>query len=306
MDGVGFNELRIFLEFSRTEHLGRAAEALEMSVPSIQRSVRALEGRLGVPLVEREGRRIRLLHAGRVLAEEASRVLRARTEAIETVQRAGGRHRTRLRIGHTNSLGLEVVPRLVADLLRREPSTRVSLNNSHNTTLIGRLLAHELDAVLISFTPSEPDIELVPVFDEGLRFIVATGDPLAAQPAIDLATARDRSFVVLFDVSGTRHYMLQACARAGFAPRIAIEVGDIFTLEGIVGAGVAVSLVPDRMNDHVHPRIARIPLIEAVPTRRTVHLAYLRHDREHRPLAALVEAARAFAFNERNRTLRPA
>lgn len=306
MDGVGFNELRIFLEFSRTEHLGRAAEALELSVPSIQRSVRALEARLGVPLVEREGRRIRLLHAGRVLAEEASRVLRARTEAIETVQRAAGRHRTRLRVGHTNSLGLDVVPRLVADLLHSEPSVRVSLSNGHNTTLIGRLLAHELDAVLISFTPSEPDIELVPVFDEGLRFIVAAGDPLAAHAAIDLLTVRDRPFVVLFDASGTRHYMMQACARAGFAPRIAIEVADIFTVEGIVGAGVAVSVVPERMGDHIHPRIVRIPLIEGVPTRRTVHLAYLRHDREHRPLRALIDAARAFAFKEGSRTLRPA
>jgi DNA-binding transcriptional LysR family regulator len=306
MEGIGFNELRMFLEFARTEHLGRAAEALEMSVPSIQRSVRALEVRLGVPLVEREGRRIRLLHAGRVLAEEAARVLRVRTEAIETVQRAGGRHRTRLRIGHTNSLGLEVVPALVADLLRREPQTRVSLNNGHNTTLLGRLLAHELDAVLISVTPSEPDIELVPVFDEGLRFIVALGDPLAATAAIDLATVRDRPFVVLFDASGTRHYMLQACARAGFAPQIEIEVADIFTLEGVVGAGIAVSVVPERMNDHVHPRIARIPLIESVPTRRTVQLAYLRHDREHRPLAALAAAARAFAGREGHQTLRQA
>jgi LysR family transcriptional activator of glutamate synthase operon len=306
MDGVGFNELRMFLEFARTEHLGRAAEALEMSVPSIQRSVRALEVRLGVPLVEREGRRIRLLHAGRVLAEEAARVLRVRTEAIETVQRAGGRHRMRLRVGHTNSLGLEVVPWLVADLLRREPATRVSLTNGHNTTLLGRLLAHELDAVLISVTPSEPDVELVPVFDEGLRFACAVDDPLASSTAIDLATVRDRPFVVLFDASGTRHYMMQACARAGFTPRVAIEVADIFTVEGIVGAGIAVSVVPERMGDHVHPRIARIPLIESVPTRRTVHLAFLRHDRDHRPLAAFAESARAFAHREGRQTLRPA
>ena len=100
--------------------------------------------------------------------------------------------------------------------------------------------------------------------------------------------------------------MLQACARAGFAPQIAIEVADIFTLEGVVGAGIAVSVVPERMNDHVHPRIARIPLIESVPTRRTVQLAYLRHDREHRPLAALAAAARAFAGREGHQTLRQA
>jgi len=292
MEDVSFEDLRIFLEFSRTEHLGRAAEALGMSVPSIHRSVHLLESRFDFPLVEREGRRLRLLHAGHVLAAEAARLLSARAGALENVERAGGRHRTRLRVGHTNSLGLRVVPLLLAGLLQREPSARITLVNGHNTPLLGRLLGHELHAIVVSFSPAEPDIELVPLFEEGLVCIVAAGDPLGAQPALELAAIRERPFVALSDASGTQHYAAAACARAGFTPRIAVEVADIFTLEGVVAAGIAVSLVPERMADHVHPGIVRIPLREAVPTRRTINLAYLRNERSYAPLAALIAAAR--------------
>jgi DNA-binding transcriptional LysR family regulator len=100
LDDVGFHELEIFLEFSRSEHLGAAAEALGYSVSSIQRAVRILEKRLGVPLVQRDGRRVRLLHTGHVLADHAAHVIRARSEAVNAVLVAAGRRQSKLSIGH--------------------------------------------------------------------------------------------------------------------------------------------------------------------------------------------------------------
>ena len=87
---------------------------------------------------------------------------------------------------------------------------------------------------------------------------------------------QDRPFVALAEGSGSRYDMMQACARAGFIPAVAIEVGDMYTLEGIVGAGLGVSVVPESMRSHAKPGGARIPLREPVPTRRQIGLVYVR------------------------------
>ena len=125
LEDIGFHDLTIFSAFAEYEHLGRASEALGLSVPAVQRAVRSLETRLGVPLVRRDGRRIRLLHPGRILADQAARILRTRSEAIDAVLVAAGREQHVLRIGYMYSLGLRVVPDLMADVLAHRPNVRI-------------------------------------------------------------------------------------------------------------------------------------------------------------------------------------
>lgn len=287
---IGIAELEIFLAFARTEHLGQTAEALGRSVSSIQRTVRALEARLGVPLVERDGRRVRLLHAGRVLAEHAASVVRARSEVVGAV-RAASAPRAMLRLGHMFSLGLSLVPRIVAEVLGHDPMVRLTLRHGATNALVTALLTGELDAVLVSPLPLAADLVSVPLFTEPLLFAVAATDALAAQGTIELASVRERGFVALSEGAGSRHDLMQVCARAGFTPRIVIEVGDMYTLEGIVGAGLAVSIVPASMLHHTHPTVARLPLRESFETQRQVGLVYVRGTETRRSVAALVDAA---------------
>lgn len=288
---LSFAELEMFVEFARTEHLGRAAEALGRSVSSVQRSVRALETRLGVPLVEREGRRLRLLEAGRVLAERAERVVRARSDAVSAVRDASG-PRPIVRLGHMFSLGLGLVPKMAAEILAQQPSARLMLQHGATDALVTSLLIGDLDAVLVSPLPLDADLGSIELFTEGVLLAVAASDPLAARTHVALTDVRDRAFVALPAGSGSRHDLMQACARAGIVPSIAIEVGDIYTLEGIIGAGLAVALVPESMRGHTHPGVARIPLREPAATRRSVGLVYVRGTESRRAVASLIDAAR--------------
>src|SRR6202011_1137493 len=143
----------------------------------------------------------------------------------------------------------------------------------------------------VSPLPLAADLASVPLFTERVLLAVAANDPLAARENVALAEVRDRAFVALPEGSGSRYDLMQACARAGFIPTIAIEVGDMYTLEGIVGAGLAVSVVPESMRGHTPPAVARIPLREPVETRRTVGLVYVRGTESRRAVAAIIAAA---------------
>lgn len=293
--GLTLNELRIFLEFARTEHLGQAAEALELSTAAVQRAVRSLEERLGVPLFARDGRRLRLLHAGRILADQAARVLRSRDDAIDAVHVAAGIVGDVVRVGYLYSLGMRVLPELIARVKAAVPEARVELRHGSTEELVGGVLASELDAACVAPLPEQRELETVAMFEEPMLLCVPAGDALAGRAGVDLRAVRTRPFASLRQGFGTRTYLLDACARAGFRPAFAYEVDDIFTLEGLIGAGLAVSVLPAQMRALANPRVAYMALAPSCATARVVGLVFRRAGKRHRAFAELVATARAWA-----------
>ncbi len=294
-DPPSFHEFEIFLAFAEHEHLGRAAEALDLSIPAVQRAVRSLEARLGVPLVRRDGRRVRLLHAGRILADQAAKILRSRGEAVDSVRLAAGREHHLVRVGYMYSLGLRVLPDLIADVLRHEPAMRIEFQHGATDALVDRLLAGELDAVCVAPLPVQPEVAVLRLFTDPYVLCVAGSDPLARRTDIDLRHVRERDFAALREGFGSRRFMLEACARAGFVPRIAFNVDDIFTVEGLVGAGLAVAVLPASLGDHSHPRVRHIPLHASIATTRTVGIAFLVSQRRQRGLQLFIDAGYRYA-----------
>jgi DNA-binding transcriptional LysR family regulator len=297
---VTFRELEIFLEFSRTQHLGKTAERLNSSVPSIQRAVRRLETRIGVMLVETDGRRIRLSPAGRTLAEQAASVIRARSDALDVVRAASGRRQT-LRLGHMFSLGRTLVPQLVAELVRREPATRVYLRHGPTNALIASVLAGEIDAAFVSPCPIEPDLSVITLYTEAVLLCVSVKSPFAQRSRIELAELRDEPFIANPEGSGTRHDLFQACARAGFVPKILVEVGDVSTMEHMVSTGTGVALVPESMCTYEHPQVVRIPLSDHTPLQRTIGFVYPRNAQRNCAFSELLRLATRVRDNRLSR-----
>lgn len=289
---ITFGDLELLLAFARSEHFGHAAAELGVSVATVQRGIRALERKLGVALVEQAGRRVRLRHSGRVLAREAHAVLRARSDAIWTTLAEAGQHQRPLRIAHTFSLGLGFVPAVLAELLASRPDLRLHCRQSSATEVVSALLRGEADVAFSSISPTEPDVVVQPLFTESLVLAIAGGDPLADRATADLADVRDRRFVAMEPGSSSRTHMMNACARAGFVPRIAAEGNDLFVVESLVGAGLGVSVVPEGMNDHRHPRVVRLPIAQPSPTR-TIFLAYQESNPMQDSVLALARVAGA-------------
>lgn len=89
MDEVETRELRYFITLAEELHFGRAAQRLGIAQPPLSRAVRKLERRLGVTLVERTSRSVRLTAPGQVLLDEGRAALDAAAAAIHHAQRAG-------------------------------------------------------------------------------------------------------------------------------------------------------------------------------------------------------------------------
>lgn len=269
---VTFGDLEMFVAFAQCEHFGQTARELGVSVPTVQRRLRALEREVGVALIENHGRRVRLRHAGSVLGREAQLLLRARTEALRAVREDAGEPRRLLRVAHTYSLGVRFVPGVLAQLLDQFPGLRLETRQESATAVASGLLRGDADVAFTSISPADPSISICPLFTETMLLAVRSSDALAARDTIDLRDTMNRSFVAMSRGSSSTQFLISACARAGFAPRIAAEASDLFGVESMVAAGLGVALVPERMSDYEHPGVTRLgvtaPVIE-----RTIFLA---------------------------------
>lgn len=289
---ITFADLEMLVAFARTEHFGNTAGELGVSVATVQRAIRSLERKLGIPLIEQAGRRVRMLRAGTVLVREANAVLRARRDAIDSTLADAGHPQRLLRIAHTFSLGLGFVPGVLAEVLASHPGLRFRSWEGSATDVVAALLRGEADFAFTSVSPSEQDFVVEPLFTESLLLALPAEDPLARLDSVPLSAVRERPFVAMELGSSSRAHMVNACARAGFVPRITIEGNDLFVVESMVGAGIGVSVVPEGMTDHQHPRVARIRIVDPAPAGRIVFVAYPRAGAQHQSVRDLARIAR--------------
>src|SRR5437868_3451416 len=85
---VELRHLRYFVAVAETENVSRAALRLHVSQPALSRQIRDLEDELGIPLLERSAKSVRLTDAGRVFLNEARTVLQRANQAIDAARAA--------------------------------------------------------------------------------------------------------------------------------------------------------------------------------------------------------------------------
>src|SRR5438477_8633449 len=120
-------QLRTFRAVADHMSFSAAAVDLGISQPSVSYQVKELETALGLPLLDRLGKRVRLTEAGQVLYEYASRTLALLDEAALVMQEMRGIERGTLRVGASTTVGIYVVPLALGAYKRRHPNLAVKM-----------------------------------------------------------------------------------------------------------------------------------------------------------------------------------
>lgn len=115
---MNLRHLRCFIAVAEELHFGRAARRLHIEQSPLSRTIRQMEADLGVPLLNRLPRSVRLTPAGQVFLEEARRVLLA-FEQAQTKARAAANQRNTLRIALSGDMGRPACRRCLRFAARR-------------------------------------------------------------------------------------------------------------------------------------------------------------------------------------------
>ena len=189
-DRLKLRHLEVFVEVARQKSVGRAGERLALTQPAVSRTLRELEQVLGKPLLEREGRGIRLSPFGEMFLGHAGASLAAARNGLEALTRIDRAERPLVRIGALPTVSGSVLPGAVARFRAAGRVGRLRISTGENEQLLDRLRAGNLDLVVGRLPPPERMVALSfePLYREEVVVVVAAGHPLANRARI---TAED-------------------------------------------------------------------------------------------------------------------
>ncbi|MDY7086879.1 MAG: LysR family transcriptional regulator [Actinomycetota bacterium] len=284
---VQLQQLRYFLMVEKTRHFTQAADILGVSQPTLSKQIHTLEATLGAPLFERIRGGVSLTAAGQTLFPLAQRMVADADAAQEAVSDIVGLRRGEVRLGATPSLCSSLVPEVLRTFRAAHADIQLYVNEGGSQDLIENLQAHTLDLALI-VQPEEgvdDSLSTTSVLRESLVVAsVADGPPPTPHARIALSELEHTPLVMFRAGYDIRGVTLEACQKAGFTPKFAVEGGEMDAVLAFVEAGLGVALVPSMV-------LANRPLLRATPLappgmRRTIALA-------HRRRSVLPHAAQA-------------
>jgi DNA-binding transcriptional LysR family regulator len=240
--------LRVLREVASTGSFSAAAEALAFTQPAVSRQIATLEAEAGTQLVERGARGIRLTPAGELLVEHAEAILDrlavAETQLDALAHVRGGR----LRIGAIPTANAMLVPLAVAAFAEAHPDVELRLEEAVSSELLDRLAAGELDMAVVSdhdfgSVKSDDTFDFQALMDDPLNVALPRDHPLADKRPLQMGDLSRETWIEGRDaVCATP--LRTAAAAAGFEPRIGFESAQWLGKQGLVAAGVGVTLIP--------------------------------------------------------------
>jgi len=291
--------LRVLREVSLRGTVTSAANGLHLTPSAVSQQIAALSRELGVPLLEKTGRGVRLTGQAQVILTHAT-VVQAQFERARAELAAFGDGR----IGRVAVAGMATgISGLIAPAMRLLRTTRPGISvtavEMEPPDVFTRLDRGELDVVVaVDFRKapprSDPHYYRVELLADRMDAALPADHPLAHQKSIDLLDLAGDIFVTANPGSSCSEVTFAACAAAGFSPDVRHYSTEWGAVAGLISVGAGVGLVP-RLAQPLHvPGVVMLPLRGAGATR-NIFAAVRAGAQEDPVLAATLEALREVA-----------
>lgn len=238
-------QLEYFVAVAEERSFTRAAARVQVAQPGVSAQIRRLEREFGQELLDRGGRSVRLTEAGEAVLPYARAALAAVAGACLAVDELTGLLRGHVAIGTVTSHDVDL-PGLLAEFHDAHPAVEITLAEAGTDDLVEGLRTGRYDAAIISIGRVVPTgLDVVVITEQAIVAAVGHDHELAAHTTISLDTLRGRPLISLPAGTGLRSRLDEACAAAGFTPRIAFEAGDPEALAQLAARGLGVAILPE-------------------------------------------------------------
>jgi DNA-binding transcriptional LysR family regulator len=231
-----FRQLAAFNAVARLGSVSRAASELHLTQPAVSIQLKLLEESAGAPLLEREGRGVRLSAAGEVMADYAARILDLWREAGDEMAAQRGVFSGTLRVGAVTTAEYLLPPLLVA-FAALNPDVKVKLRVGNRDEIVSMLGGQEVDIAIMGRPPGELKTTAVAFAKHPMAFLAAPQHPLMSQRKITLADLAGANLLVRERGSGTRTTLERLHKDAGVPLRIGSEMSSNEAIKQMCAAG---------------------------------------------------------------------
>lgn len=241
------HQLRYFVAVAREQNFTRAAERLNIAQPPLSRQIQQLEQEIGVQLIERGSRPVRLTEAGKLFYDQAVMALEHLDEMVEMTRRFAATARRRLGVGFVSSTLYGHLPEVIRRFRAARPDIDVVLHEMTSLEQIAALKEGLIDVGFGRIPKDDPQVDRVLMRNEPLRVALPATDPIAARPGPFRLADLTHLPIIIYPKTPRPSYADQVLAllRArDLRPPAIHEVKEMQAALGLVAAETGFAVVP--------------------------------------------------------------
>lgn len=242
---MDLERLNAFRAVADEQSFTRAAARLHKTQPAVSQAIKLLESGVGEPLFLRLPGGVRLTEAGRVLLEHAREAFHALEQARARLQSLRKLEHGLLRIGTSDTTACYVLPPVLRAFRDRYPGVELVLSNRPSPAILEHVATRAVDLGVVTLPVTRPGLKSRELTVREDVVICSRGGPFAGRKRVRLTELAAHPLLLLDKGARTRGFIDEQMARAGVAPRVAMELGSIEVIKRLVQLGFGVSIVPD-------------------------------------------------------------
>ena len=271
------NQLEYFQTVATLQHFHHAAEQLNISQPSLSRSMSSLEQELNVILFEKSGRNIILTKPGRVFLDHVNKILDevyiAEHKMKEIADSEG-----HIDIAYVFPLANYYIPHMVRSFLNVDKNKHITFhfNQTHTRSMIEGMKKDQYDIIFCSMVNDEPEIHFVPILKQDMVIIVPKGHPLARQSAVSYTELSNYTVIGYDRYSGLGDFTRRFFSEKELDVDVLCECPDENAIAALVAEDFGIALVANV--DTIQNANVEIRPLSDIELSHTVYMGY-RKDR---------------------------
>jgi LysR family hydrogen peroxide-inducible transcriptional activator len=240
-------QLSYLVELAKRLNFRAAAEAQHVTQSTLSAGIKELESVLGVQLVERDKRHVRLTAVGEEVTARARDLLAGATDLAEAAKSAAEPLSGPLRLGAIPTIAPFLLPEVLPPLRRAHRELKLYLREDLTDRLLERLRAGALDVALIALPYDTTDLYVRELYKDEFWFVTREDDPASREKEIALRRLDTGEVLLLEEGHCLRDHAIAACGprRGSWEPKV--EATSLYTLVQMVDGGLGVTLLPEIM-----------------------------------------------------------
>ncbi len=244
---MNLRDLKYLIAVAETEHFGHAASRCFVSQPTLSGQIKKLEQELGVTLFERTNRSVSITPIGSEIVRHAKLILEQADVIKQLAQAQRDPLAGALRVGAIPTVSPYLIPLILLPLKQQYPQMRLVLSEEITDMLTRRLLEHQIDVAILATEVKEPELEVMPLFEEPFWLAHPRDHEIYSKDEITRRDLSKLNLLLLADGHCLTDQVMDVChiKEGAMDDEMAdLRAASLETLLQLVGAGFGCTLVP--------------------------------------------------------------
>ena len=292
-------ELRYLVALSEASHFRKAADACNVSQPTLSIAIKKLEDELGISLFERARHKVSPTPIGERIVAQARTILQEINNLVALAEQGKDPLGSVLSVGAIFTVGPYLFPKLVPRIKQLAPDMPMYIEESYTADLRVKLSRGALDAIFVALPFTEPEVVTRALFDEPFVVLLREDHELASASTIKPAELVKHKVLLMGEGHCFRDQVLEACpglqqsiAEHNSRDHAVVEGSSLETLKHMVASGMGITVLPESAAStalYSNGELVVRPFSDPVPYR-TIALAWRVSYPRHQAIDMLAQA----------------